>query len=704
MVANFQVDKNPGRPAGRSFDYELYASGEVAGASVDARLASDSSGTPQSLRVEAYRYDPKGGLLGPLHATRIAAGDVEADGGTLAGRSGVGRGAMITNRPVTQAGRLLANARSAGRCRRVGTPSSTATASCSPSRVAARTGATNFRRSTCCTAIMISRSCFTARRGRSAARRIPIRSGPTASQPGKTYYWAAAIDQGHDLLEFGRNVTDPNTGWRWGVGVERGFDRKTSAAFTAQSMMIDGTRNTYLEMNLRRALGPALLELSAADLLGRGAAYRARAVGSAGQVRFDAETLWVTGGYQSDLIQPQVRGEARFGAETSLKLGLVTMPLRVEGRRELRRDGSSVNEWLLRGSVISPKISFTAEFGQMANDTTYGPPNDTGGLQLNLLANTRLGRLQLRGELRFRLSGPDKGFYSGSLIGELPISDRSDLRGQVQYVASEGTTDFSLGYIRDFKAFALRAEGRIASDGAIGFGLSLNASIGPNPVSGGVRVSRTKLARTGQTEVTVFLDDNGDGKLSPGEKSIPDVAVEAGLHSTDGTTDTKGRALIEGMKPDVPVLVSIDTGSLPDPYLQPVGKGIVVTPRPGVTAAIELPLSATGEIEGTIHDLAGSPRSGVEIELVDAQGSVAATTVTEYDGYFLFEKVPYGRYTLRLSPGSAKALSAARGLASSVRLSHDKDLQRLGIVRVKPDGIAKRGRDAGGAGAKESSS
>ena len=61
----------------RETRYELYASGEIARASVDARFASDNAGVPQSLRMRAYRFDPDGGLLGPLGATQIAVGDVE---------------------------------------------------------------------------------------------------------------------------------------------------------------------------------------------------------------------------------------------------------------------------------------------------------------------------------------------------------------------------------------------------------------------------------------------------------------------------------------------------------------------------------------------------------------------------------------------------------------------------------------------------
>jgi hypothetical protein len=308
-------------------------------------------------------------------------------------------------------------------------------------------------------------------------------------------------------------------------------------------------------------------------------------------------------------------------------------------------------------------------------------------MRLGLLANTRIGKTNLRGEAEFYLTGPSKGLQTASLVGEIPLGERSDLRAEIAYQQSYSRTDFDLGYVRTFDRFALQADGRISSDGTVGAGISLAFSLGPKP-GGGVRFSSEKLARTGETAVTVFQDDNGDGALSPGEHPLAGVHVEAGTVESKQPTDKSGRTIIEGMKPYVPVLVSIDTGSLPDPYLQPQGKGIVVTPRPGVAASVLLPLSPTGEVEGTIYDLSGAARGGVQLELVDQKGEVAATATSEYDGYFLFEAAPYGTFTLRLAAKSAKALGALPGLVGGVVLSHDKDVARLGIVRLKSDAIA----------------
>ncbi len=102
--------------------------------------------------------------------------------------------------------------------------------------------------------------------------------------------------------------------------------------------------------------------------------------------------------------------------------------------------------------------------------------------------------------------------------------------------------------------------------------------------------------------------------------AVEGVTIEAGFRHTDAPTDAQGRAVIDGLRPYVPVLVSIDTGSLPDPLLQPKGQGMVVIPRPGIAARVSLPLAPTGEIEAVLLGPDGEPRSGVPLQLLDQRG------------------------------------------------------------------------------------
>jgi hypothetical protein len=122
-----------------------------------------------------------------------------------------------------------------------------------------------------------------------------------------------------------------------------------------------------------------------------------------------------------------------------------------------------------------------------------------------------------------------------------------------------------------------------------------------------------------------------------------------------------------------------------------VTKGVVITPRAGVAAKIEIAIAPTGDVEGEIHGLEDTPRGGIELELVDQAGKVAASVLSEFDGYFMFEKVPYGTYRLQLSAGAARVLGAAPELGKTAVLSKAKSEVELGVLRLHASQVAAAG-------------
>ena len=74
---------------------------------------------------------------------------------------------------------------------------------------------------------------------------------------------------------------------------------------------------------------------------------------------------------------------------------------------------------------------------------------------------------------------------------------------------------------------------------------------------------------------------------------------------------------------------------------------------------------------------------GVDLELVDSDGKVVATTRTDFDGFFLFDRVPYGRYALRVAASAAAAVKIATALGVSLEVSADHPVVRLGSIQPK---------------------
>ncbi len=700
VLANAQYNSGQGSKFGQRI--ELFASGEALGASYEARLATDNSLKPQSLRFKAYRNDPEGGLLGPLQATQVAAGDVQTEAGQLTGQSSVGRGAYVSNQPIGRNSRF-----STTTLRGVMPNGWDAELYRNGQLIAFQESNGDGRYEFLDVELFYGRNelevVLYGPQGQIRRERVDYPVGQTNIEPGQTYYWAGILQDDRDLIQIDRSSTQGPQKWRWGIGVERGLDERTSAALGAQSFFFAGRRRTYAEGALTRSFGAMRLELAAAHEWGAGGVTQLNAQGRLGTINYGFDALWTFGDFASEFVQEDVEHRFGFSFDTSLRLGKFTLPIQAFASRSKQRDGSSITELMTTTSVTAGRVALSAQL-DYENRSAGAATAARETMQMRLLASTRLKGLRLRGNATFDLAGTQKGLNSVTVTAEKGLDERSDIAGEFEYLPRTKDMRFSAGYSHRFDEFAIRGDVSAATNGAIGANISLNFSIGPDPVSGGVRFSETKLARSGQAAVTVYRDENGDGIRQEHEELLPDVGVEAGFRTTDAITGENGRAILDQLKPFKPVLVGIDEGSLGDPYLAPASKGVVIVPRPGVASVIELPISATGEVEGLLLDPNGLEQPGVALELIDRGGAVIASAVSEFDGFFLLERVPYGDYRLRVGQAAAKKLQVEAMLSSNVSVTRDADIVRLGPTKLKPAKpiIASNANRSAGAGIESS--
>ncbi len=663
--------------------FEALAAGEIAGLSYAARLAGSTGKGLDSLRVRLFRNDPAAGLAGPLKATQVALGDVDTMRSALSAQAAYGRGAFLSNRPLNRPGRfgttVLSGSLPAGwdaeLYRNGDLRAYQADRGDGRYRfddIELLWGENDFE-------VVLYGPQGQIKRERSSAP-VGIESLPT----GQTWYWAGGVDTGRDLIGLGKTFADPHTGWRWGVGVERGIDRRTTIGAEYHSLMLAGQRRHYVEGTLQRAVGPMLLEASGAQQLAAGRAFQAKAIGRLGEIRFDAQTLWVEGAFESELVDAQQRREYGLRLSSTARLGSWRLPLEAGARHFQTRTGAQVTELSMRAALQFRRTSLTTEVTRRTtNGAVIGRPGVDPGTKLNLIANTAIGTVRLRGMARLAIDGPQRGLENSQIIAETTIGRSTSLRLGYEHDVMARRHEAMLGWVRQFDRFALRTEGRIDNRGRLALGLTLGFSLGPDPVDGGWRISRERLAESGQAAVEVYRDENGDGQRQADEGLVEGVTIEAGFRHSEVPTNRGGRAVIDGLTPYVPVLVSVDTASLPDPLLQPKGQGMVVVPRPGVATRMSLGLAPTGELEALLLGPDGEPREGLVIELVDAAGRVLRQARSDFDGYVLFDAVPYGDYRLRVGAAGAAALGVQADLGTVMRIDRSHPSLRLGRLRLQ---------------------
>ena len=657
--------------------YEMYASGEIAGASFDARLSSNGRGVPENLRLRAYKTDPEGSLLGPLQATNFALGDVATNATALGIQTTAGRGAFVTNRPLNRSASFdrtvfrgeLPDGWDAELYRNgqlIGYVQSRGDGRFEFLDVQLLYGQNKFE-------VVLYGPQGQVRR---EVKMIPV--GLDSIPPRETYYWAAIQDTGRDLINMRRLEESEYLGWRGGIGLERGLDPKTSVSASLFSSVLRGQRQYYLEGSVRRAVGPTLIELaSAANLVG-GYALRGQMLAQVGQALITGESAWLFGNYQSERYDRDVRRFNSISFDHGIKFGRQYLPVRGEVRYIERNDGGHRIE---AGSRISFNVSSLNASAELlwSEDSNKSGVDASSRLDAVYRLSGRIGGLRLRGEATFALSG-QSGFRESRITGEWSAGEKADWKVEAGYSANDSRARLALGHSRRFKHFAINGLVEAASDGSVAAGLSLAFSLGPNPHNGGIRVAADKLASSGQAFAVVFQDDNADGIRQPNELVQKDVELTAGATGRGLPTDAEGRSIIDGLVPYEQILIGIDASSLPDPFVQPATSGVVVTPRPGIPTVIELPLVSAGEISGSLQREGGKSLNGVDIELLDKNGRAVKVTRTEYDGFFLFEFVPYGNYRIRIAALSANIIGLAAELPGAIALGKTNGTVDMGII------------------------
>ena len=657
----------------------VYAAGEVAHLSYNAQVSTDDKGKPRSARLRAFRSDPDGGLLGPLDATHFEFGDVAGFQSRLLGVGSNGRGVTVTNQPlftptsfdrtrfegdlpVGWEAELYRNGQLLGFAEYVG----------------------NQRYQFDDVQLLYGENrvdiVLYGPQGQVKTRSEMVNVGQENVPPGETWYWAGINQPGRDLVNFFKPPNDPNTPRAQAtLSVAHGIDQKTSVGVTVQALQLEDERLTYVEGTVRRSLGAALVEVAVARDDKGGMAARAQLLTKFGGVNLSAEAILTKDFRLNGLERKSVR-EGRVSLDAPLKIGRTLVPVHGDVRYSERGDGT-------RQLEAAARLSSHINRFNLAGDVRYrrqwgsggGGPAPPAEIEGSMIASGRIGAVRIRGAGVWQIS-PDSRFKTAELSAYWSASEKADFEGAIAYDAQSRLSRARVTHIRRFDTMAVALTGEAASDGSVAVGFNLNFSLDSS--RRGLSLSRQQLATAGAVRATVFRDLNDNGRRDSGEPVEKGALITTGSRLSERTTDAQGRVLVAGLTNYVPITVGIDTSSLGDPMLAPKQGLQVVTPRPGIAADVEIALVGAGDIEGAAVKDGGEGFEGLELELVDAAGKVVATTRSDYDGFFLFERVAYGRYVVRISVESAKIARVATALGLTAIVNADAPVSRLGSARV----------------------
>jgi len=664
----------------------VYAAGEIAHLSYDAQVTTTNKGKPSLLRLRAFRSDPDGHLLGPLKATHFGFGDVESFDSSLTGTVAAGRGAIVTNRPLT--------ARTAFDRTRIEGDLSTGW----EAEIYRNGELLGFAKADSSQRYVFDdvqllygenkiRVILYGPQGQVREREQIYNVGFDNVPKGKTWYWIGANEPGRDLVTLEKPPDDlqqPKA--QATASVEHGLDARTSVGVLARAMLVGDQRLTFVEGTVRRSVGGALIEVSAARESNGGSAAHTQILGKIGSVYVNAEAL-IANDFHLRGGKEECLREGRVSLDAPLKLGKTIFPAHVEAHLIDRTDGSKVLETAARLSASIDRFNLGTELRYRKDYVTAGPA-PPGELKLGLLGSGHIGNVRLRGETDFDIT-PGARFRSAEISAYWTATERGDWEAALAYDGQAHRARARLTHILRLDSMAVALSGEAASNGDVAVGFNLNFSLDARH---GITLSRRPLAQGGMVHATVYRDLNDNGVLDTGEPLEKGALITTGSRQAERKTDANGSVTIGGLTAYEPVPVGIDITSLNDPMLTPEKALQVVVPRPGIPANVQIGLIGGGSVEGALIKSAELGFEGVDLELVDSAGKVAGTARTDFDGFFLFERVAYGRYTLRISAASAEAAKIGIDLGARVEVSADHTVVRLGSLHPQlPARIAAAG-------------
>ena len=682
LIANIGGARPPGRHAVEpSATYAVYAAGELAKLSFDAQLSSNADAEPSLLRLRAYRQDAEGRLFGSLGLTEVVAGDVTLQQSGILLPTGVGRGAYLTNAPLVRAvdfdvtsffGELPegweAELYRNGALIAFTEPSAS--------------GRYEFRDVPLLYGDNRFEILLYGPQGQVRTRRVLRRVGEDLVPAGSTWIRAGVVEDSRSLIDLRARPPDPGR-LQMMVAADHGLTKTLSlgaalhAIEDAEAGAANGPLRPYIEASLRKSVAGATLEVDGASDFEGGRAAALRAAGRAGNLSFYAASL-VQDGILSERTDADIASEHELRAIREFDLADRPGSLSLRARYRERRTGSDTLEISgqmassLAGILLTQEVGWRRRIG-LSQSGEVAARTQIGG---------RLGAVSLRGEAHYLLA-EQLEFERARATAAYRLSPSAQLRGEGEYEHRSRRGRLSLGYAHRFQRFALGGEVTADTDGGLAIGLNLALSVGPDAHGRFANVSSDRLAGRGQVAARVFTDMNGDGSWQEDEPLHEGVQVAQAPSLAGPETGADGTVVLSGLTSGARSLIAIHRPSVDDPYLLPAGEGVVVVPRRGVASRIDLPLLPTGEIEGILRRK-GLELPGATLVLADRQGRTVAEARSEYDGFFLFERVPYGEYRLLLGAESQAALGAERLPEIQVLVGGDRPVRNLGDVHLQP--------------------
>lgn len=625
--------------------YSGFMTGDLLGMEAAVHLSVSKRDSSPEARITLARHDPEAGLLGPLEARTVVLGNigVPAVDNVMRG-AGNGNGVLISNRPLSlpSSYRLQTLRGELPTGWDVTLYFNEALIGFQQSRA---DGLYEFEDQPLVFGRNEFKLVFNGPLGQTRVERQVFDVDQSLARPGEFSYTAAAQREDDGGV---RQTLQLDLGILENVGVTLGgsfvdTEPRSSGHFYTNAGVRAAALGALVNIDHVRDIdGGELTELGLRTLLWG--------------LSIDAAHLWIddfdspffTSGKLKGLDRARVTGAIKISDE-------LVLPVALDIMREDHVTGGDVIEVQQRLSLNLLGTSFT---NMMTLRAAEGRDFFAGVLQMS----RRVAGVGVSSQLAYGVR-PHARLNSVAISADKTIGDASRLNFGVLYSLDPDRTLLTAGINHNFGSFGIGLSGRFGSMNSFAVGLQLFTALGRNPQSRRLVSDWRPMAGAGMVAARVFIDDNQNGRFDSGEDPVEGAGFKVnggGRHPA--RSDANGMVLVNRLVPQTYADLVLDTGTLEDAMLQPATPGVRLLPRPGKAQQLDFPLIITGEIDGTVRLAEKGSLRGIgnaQVELVNEQGQVVATTRSASDGFYVISSVRAGRYKLRIAPAQKRELRLA---------------------------------------------
>jgi hypothetical protein len=647
---------------------QTYLGGDLLWMSAQGYANFQNPGGLLDSRLMLGRTDPDGELLGPMHARQFQFGDTVVPGVGLTSSSGVGSGFLVTNFDtdylanqekrsfvgdlapgwqveIYQNGNLLGfqSSRTDGRYEFLDVP--------------IQFGANDFR------------LVFFGPAGQRREEVIRANLLDQRTPVGEFRYRLSGVDsknaprRGSGEFEYGLSrhwVLQASTQTLDLVGIDRKAEITSAETYT----------HNYLQGGFKGYWDQAIGHFTfARDSRTSGDAFEVGIkTGFVGQVLSFSHSEMRD--FASEIFLPQygpIKSRSQLSFYGSLSsLGRPWGSYQVDVRHDALERGGSYD---LLGNRLSANVAGMS----FSNGLTWYRFNNVASNTSNLvtgnfLASRPFGTWSLRGQANYSFNGVRKLTDVALFMDTFAFSPIT-IQAGILHSMLQGDTTYQVSAYKPTGKVSLGINASYSKTAGVTAMLTLHMGISRDPVNRRWNLRGDGVSGYGGVAATAFQDLNGNGHR---EAEEPTLGATVFVVNGASLPPAEGRVFFNDHIPaDQYSYVSLQPGSLEDPFAKAAVSGYKILGRPGHVARVDVPVVVLGELIGTVFLEDGGkqrPYGGVQVELVDSTGNSVKTVRTVFDGVFSLDGILPGAYRLRISPLDIKRLELSANPGRDLKL------------------------------------